>query len=258
MNALTSAKVSGDSSLWRTPLQSSISRNKSDRASSWVQLATISPSGRPTVRTLVFRGFYEPPAVPPFLKFVTDRRSEKVTHIQSSPFVEVCWYFPITREQWRISGKLSIIGKEVCINHTGVNLDMLEEERKLSWSKMSDAGRSSFAWPTPGEERGEDDSLFISALPPNEETKAEKRNEDVTKGGGSEQSSALFGFSSKEELKTAVDQAYNNFCLVLLEPENLEVLCLKYNPTQKRWKFQQKKEEQKEEKAVWSRVFVNP
>ncbi len=37
------------------------------------------------------------------------RRSQKVKEIARSPWGEVAWYFPKTREQFRLLGRLSVV-----------------------------------------------------------------------------------------------------------------------------------------------------
>jgi PPOX class probable FMN-dependent enzyme len=128
---------------WRSPLARALHRNRALVYSRYAQLATISPEGRPTNRTIVFRGFM---AETNQLWFVTDRRSEKIDHILHNPWGELCWYFPKTREQFRISGSLQL-----------VMVDEKEstwlEERKRAWSQLSDAARTQFSWPHPKQER---------------------------------------------------------------------------------------------------------
>ena len=68
-----------------------------------MQLATVSADGKPRVRTVVFRGFNALNN----LEFITDARSEKVGQIMStSPAAELCWWFPVTREQFRVEGTI--------------------------------------------------------------------------------------------------------------------------------------------------------
>jgi hypothetical protein len=57
-----------------------------------------------------------------------------VTEVQHNPHAEICWYFPTTREQYRISGTVSIIGPE---EH---HAKQLLEAREHTWSNMSNAG----------------------------------------------------------------------------------------------------------------------
>lgn len=46
------------------------------------------------------------------LTFVTDRRSRKVAEVAANPAAEVCWYFPTSREQYRIAGELKVVTAE--------------------------------------------------------------------------------------------------------------------------------------------------
>jgi PPOX class probable FMN-dependent enzyme len=80
------------------------------------------------------------------LKFITDARSQKVQQMQSNPWAEVCWYFPKTREQFRISGRLILI----CKGDPDPGLCKL---LKLTWQDLSDAARLQFAWPEPAGSR---------------------------------------------------------------------------------------------------------
>ena len=82
-------------------LDLALHRNRQSPQSRFVQLATIRENGRPAVRTLVFRGFLDDTHR---LTFATDGRSEKVVEIEHSPWAEACWYFHLTREQFRFSG----------------------------------------------------------------------------------------------------------------------------------------------------------
>jgi pyridoxamine 5'-phosphate oxidase len=96
-------------------LSRSIARNAAERSSTWFSLATVRRDGRPAVRTVVHRGFFRGDEG---VKIATDARSEKVRdllagHTSASPasssFAELAWYFPSTREQWRIAGRLSLV-----------------------------------------------------------------------------------------------------------------------------------------------------
>lgn len=130
---------------WRSHLARALHRNRSLIYARYLQLATVRPDGRPANRTVVFRGFLEDSDR---LQFVTDARSEKAEQIDRQPWGEVCWYFPKTREQFRISGKLILV--------TDNDLDPdLQAARKTSWQELSDAARLQFAWPDPGKPRAE-------------------------------------------------------------------------------------------------------
>lgn len=134
---------------WRSPLGRAQHRNRSLPNARYVQLATVRPNGRPANRTLVFRGFLNQTNQ---LQFVTDFRSEKSAQIDLCPWAEVCWYFPKTREQFRLQGHLTLV--------TDTSLDpVLAAAREKAWADLSDAARSQFAWPHPGHPRTDADGF---------------------------------------------------------------------------------------------------
>lgn len=128
---------------WRSPLARALHRNRSLPYARYLQLATVRPDGRPANRTVVFRGFLDDTNQ---LKIVTDARSEKATQIETNPWTEACWYFPNTREQFRLSGKLTLVGED-CTDQN------LLQARQRSWQELSDAARTQFAWAHPGKPR---------------------------------------------------------------------------------------------------------
>ncbi|EFJ48423.1 hypothetical protein VOLCADRAFT_104802 [Volvox carteri f. nagariensis] len=80
------------------------------------------------------------------------RRSQG-THVQevsANPAAEVAWYFPDTREQYRIAGDLLIVDSA----HTNA---ALQEARTRTWAAMSEGGRQQFGWPHPGRPRAAED-----------------------------------------------------------------------------------------------------
>ena len=168
---------------WRSRLTSALHRNRAKHHSRYFQLATVSPEGLPKNRTVVFRGFLESTNT---IQIVTDSRSEKAAQINHQPWGEICWYFTKTREQFRISGYLQLID----CNQT--NSELIAA-RKAAWQKLSDNARSQFMWPTPGESRTDDLTLFTPAKP------------------------------SAQEPAT-------NFCLLLLTPKKVDHLELRGEP----------------------------
>jgi len=138
---------------WRSLLAKALHRNRSLVYSRYLQLATVTPEGKPANRTIVFRGFLDNTNQ---LKFITDSRSQKVEEIEKTPWGEICWYFPKTREQFRLTGKLIIVQA----NHPHPKID---QARKNTWQEISDNARQQFTWPNPGEKR-----IEVSAfeLPP--------------------------------------------------------------------------------------------
>ena len=113
---------------------------------------------RPSVRTVVYRGFYkesdlltfytdtrhasaiagsaevclyagqhnisyyskqqrEPilcvlPALPARVQRLGCGRTPKAEHLQHQAWAEICWYFPDSREQFRIAGRLTVVGED--------------------------------------------------------------------------------------------------------------------------------------------------
>ena len=128
---------------WRGLLRAALHRNRSLSHARYLQLATVRSDGRPANRTVVFRGFCQHSDR---LQFVTDGRSEKVAHIQGNAWAEACWYFPKTREQFRLSGQLILVSAD-CDN------TQLQQARRTAWEQLSDRAREGFAWPPPGEPR---------------------------------------------------------------------------------------------------------
>ncbi|HIK08812.1 MAG TPA: pyridoxamine 5'-phosphate oxidase family protein [Oscillatoriaceae cyanobacterium M33_DOE_052] len=124
---------------WRSPLARALHRNRSLPQARFIQLATVRADGRPANRTVVFRGFRDDTDQ---LQIVTDARSEKIAEILHSPWGEICWYFPKTREQFRISGQLILVPENTT--------ELLAVARQQAWLNLSDAARRQFAWPPPG------------------------------------------------------------------------------------------------------------
>ena len=117
---------------WRGALLKSLEANKELKYSTFFQLATVRPNGKPANRTMVYRGFVGESTK---LTFTTDSRSalsallqlqskccmsqshlmqlhdrsSKMDHVKENPWSEICWYMPESREQYRLSGELYII-----------------------------------------------------------------------------------------------------------------------------------------------------
>ncbi len=139
---------------WRTPLARALHRNRSLPNARYLQLATIDLQGYPANRTVVFRGWHDPNSQ---LQFVTDVRSAKTTQILHNPQAEACWYFPKTREQFRIRGYLELIDSrsERLCQRASLS-DRLAEHRQQAWQQLSPKARPQFSWPVPGQARTED------------------------------------------------------------------------------------------------------
>lgn len=137
--------MSDSISSWRSRLAGALHRHRNLPHSRYLQLATVRPDGRPANRTVVFRGFLEGSDR---LQIVTDARSEKWAQIRENPWGEGCWYFPKTREQFRLSGQLTLV--DAACGDVSLQL-----KRQEAWTKLSDAARTGFALPPPGQPRAE-------------------------------------------------------------------------------------------------------
>ncbi len=142
---------------WRSAIARALHRNRSLPNARYVQLATVDRDLRPRNRSLVFRGWLEPGSQ---VKFVTDIRSTKAIDLlaDSSPYAEACWYFPKTREQFRLSGTLTLVTTELIA-------PSYSKARAEAWQQMSDSARIQFDWGTPGADRSEDPQAFNPPQP---------------------------------------------------------------------------------------------
>ncbi|MGK7958126.1 MAG: Npun_F5749 family FMN-dependent PPOX-type flavoprotein [Crocosphaera sp.] len=141
---------------WRSILSRALHRNRSLANARYFQLATINIKGEPANRTVVFRGFLEETNQ---LQIITDSRSEKIKEINHNSASEICWYFPKTREQFRISGNLTMVDKN----------SVEQSIRVQVWQQLSDAARQQFTWPEPGQPITENqEKLFLPTPSENE------------------------------------------------------------------------------------------
>lgn len=142
---------------WRSPLARALHRNRSLADARYLQLATVRPDGRPANRTVVFRGFLDGSDQ---LQFAIDSRSQKVEQISLQVWGEGCWYFPKTREQFRILGKFTLVSADSPDQ-------VLTQARSKLWQDLSDAARAQFAWAQPGDSTTAE---AFAPLPPDAET----------------------------------------------------------------------------------------
>ncbi|XP_064962247.1 pyridoxine/pyridoxamine 5'-phosphate oxidase 2-like isoform X3 [Musa acuminata AAA Group] len=113
---------------WKPLLLRALDSNAHLKHSAFLQLATIGSNGRPSNRTVVFRGFQEDTNV---IQINTDRRSAKI-----------CWYFTESWEQFRINGKIDIID--------GANSDACKlQQREKAWFASSLKSRLQYLAPAP-------------------------------------------------------------------------------------------------------------
>ncbi|MDP8966693.1 MAG: pyridoxamine 5'-phosphate oxidase family protein [Cyanobacteriota bacterium] len=189
---------------WRSLLARALHKNRSLPYARYLQLATLRADGRPANRTVVFRGFLDNTNQ---LKIITDSRSDKADQIDQQPWGEACWYFPNTREQFRLAGQLTL----VVANYPD---SALKDARQATWQDLSDVARLQFAWPHPGKARLEEDNAF-SPPPPDPE------------------------------------QPLSNFCLLLLEPTQVDHLELRGEPQKRSLYYQNSSQD-------WLKQAINP
>ncbi|ONK56493.1 uncharacterized protein A4U43_C10F9320 [Asparagus officinalis] len=91
---------------WKPLLLAALESNAHLKNSTYFQLATMASNGRPSNRTVVFRGFQEGTDK---IQINTDTRTNKIEEIRHCPFGEICWYFADSWEQFRIGGRIEII-----------------------------------------------------------------------------------------------------------------------------------------------------
>ncbi|MDJ0556543.1 MAG: pyridoxamine 5'-phosphate oxidase family protein [Microcoleaceae cyanobacterium MO_207.B10] len=140
---------------WRSSLARALHKNSSLVYARYLQLATVTEDSLPANRTIVFRGFLEETNQ---LKFITDSRSQKVEEIEKNSWGEACWYFPKTREQFRLRGKLTVVR----LNNPHPKL---AKARHTTWQEISDNAKQQFTWPHPREHRGQTNTFELP--PPN-------------------------------------------------------------------------------------------
>lgn len=129
---------------WRSSLARALHRNRSQPHSRYLQLATTRPDGSPANRTVVFRGFLA--EGDNRLIITADARTQKIAQIQANPAAEACWYFPQSREQFRLTGQLAMVDAQEPDS-------TLQAARQSTWQGLSDKARQQFTWPHPGEIR---------------------------------------------------------------------------------------------------------
>ncbi|NEX63120.1 pyridoxamine 5'-phosphate oxidase family protein [Noviherbaspirillum galbum] len=126
---------------WRTLLDDALNAHADLAHSRFVALATVDRHQRPANRMVTFRFFMDDDR----LVFTADARSEKHEQLARQPFAELCWYFPLTRQQFRLAGTMRI--------ERGDGGPEAREALRRSWRERSAASRQSFTWPTPGSAR---------------------------------------------------------------------------------------------------------
>jgi PPOX class probable FMN-dependent enzyme len=127
---------------WFTPLTAAIRAHVGHVGARYAQLATVRSDGRPANRTVVVRDLIDSGSQ---VVATTDARSAKAAQLAAVPWAELCWYFPETREQFRLFGRVTVVGPGDTPEHLAL--------RTRVWSALPDLARRSFTWPDPGAAR---------------------------------------------------------------------------------------------------------
>lgn len=147
---------------WRELLEISSNLTRNIRGSNYVQLASVDPkTNEPRCRSVVFRGFLEPPKghplyidcshLPCVFRMITDQRSRKVDQVMgnSNRTAELLWWFPKTSEQYRVRGELIFVGSGRFDYDSD---EFLRDARVEQWKNLRDSAQESyFSEPIPGE-----------------------------------------------------------------------------------------------------------
>lgn len=113
-------------------LSNSLITNSSVVYSNFFQLATVDSSNNPQVRTVVFRGFYNDA-----IKISCNINSNKIKEIAHNDTVQICWYFPISREQFRITCKSEVVTSK------SIGENNLLERNNL-WNSLTETSKEEF------------------------------------------------------------------------------------------------------------------
>lgn len=133
-----------DSTQWWLQLEASLQRNRVHAFARYFQVATVRPNGRPANRTVVYRGAVQRgDDCAPYLTFVSDMRSGKHDDFKKCSWCEICWYLPVTREQYRITGYAEVVDAS--------NDEVLRRTtRQQIWARLTPPLQAPFFAPTPG------------------------------------------------------------------------------------------------------------
>ncbi|KAJ9050966.1 tRNA-dihydrouridine synthase 2 [Entomophthora muscae] len=182
-----------------------------DASAAYFSFANTNSEGKPSVRTVVFRGFIcenypkETDAdqmlkTDALLSFTTHLKSNKIAELKKNNNFEISWWFPSVREQYRISGQAHLIVSPEYVKdyphptklvhcETSNPIDW-EFQRSKFFSFMSPSLKASFLWPPPGKPVSKD---------------------------------SVFHYEMDE---SNAEAAKSNFVLVVLEPLKVDVVSL--------------------------------
>ena len=190
------------------------------------QLASIDANNIPRVRSCIHREFLGAKASPslPLLLSTTDIRTPKCVQILSNPDIECVFWAESTQEQYRVTGKISIIPTPAhpyyaqfdpfrgpaltALKNEGIDW---EEKRTESFNSMSAHMKATWCRPAPGSKLDggyEEGNKWPDKLP-------------------------KLGEAKNEEEKRNLEQALGNFALMVIDPVEVDFVELGVVPNQR-------------------------
>ncbi len=118
---------------WVPILRESLMRESGD-ADSVAALATVDFQNHPHVRHIIVRRLESDGTI----WITSDSRSQKMIQIRHNRHVELSFWLPAAKEQFRIAATALIIGGQ-------------DGPRYWFWQNVPDKTRATFLWPTPGQ-----------------------------------------------------------------------------------------------------------
>eukprot|EP00162_Nutomonas_longa_P010308 comp19834_c0_seq1/m.38423 comp19834_c0_seq1/g.38423 ORF comp19834_c0_seq1/g.38423 comp19834_c0_seq1/m.38423 type:complete len:237 (+) comp19834_c0_seq1:33-743(+) len=136
---------------WFAALEAAIRKNQALEISRYCSIATCS-NNVPSVRTVRFLGFSAThlseaaeasSELFQSLLVRTDTRAQKARDVRDNPVCEIAWYFPMTREQFRLSGKVVLADAQ--------SEGAIATLRTKVWKQLAPQERDDYANVSPGE-----------------------------------------------------------------------------------------------------------
>ncbi|KAJ4470899.1 pyridoxamine 5'-phosphate oxidase-domain-containing protein [Lentinula aciculospora] len=198
---------------WQSAITSALDKYEKSVVIQFASIDANSPI--PNVRSLIFRSFVNPSSNPslPLILTTTDVRSPKTAQIIANPHIHIAWWIEGTREQFRVSGKGTIIPspqdplyKQFLHSTTSSAFDW-EAKRKDVFKTMSAHMKASWCRPTPG-----------SPLIGGEEAakKWPKKVDEPENPEGPDES------EEEKQNRKNWDTALRNFALILVDPTDVD------------------------------------
>jgi PPOX class probable FMN-dependent enzyme len=134
---------------WLDLLRESLATEYADRPRI-ATLATVDAEHQPRARTVILRRIDDDGT----LTIVSSAHSQKNAQLRHTPSAELVLYLPTRREQFRLFGPVTLLGR-------GDD----EPARQAFWHSLSDPARATFYWPTIGQP-ADTTTTVPAALPP--------------------------------------------------------------------------------------------